>query len=175
MPLFAASVAAAESATLPVEEEIIMLKKFILPFVFLVSYCGFAQTPREDDTTPATALSSATALSPAVLSNDELLIRDKAIFVVTESYFVKKEQLEQGLVNRKELGAWGMHVVNSEKDADMILKVERLPFQHKFAFTFTDRASSIVVMGGQVNSAFGTVAGKIAERLADRLKEIHKH
>lgn len=144
-----------------------MLNKFILLFVVLVSSCGLAQMPTDDG-----GKHNAAAAAMA-LSNQELLARDKAIFVITESYFVKKEQLEQGLINRKDLGARGIHVVNSAGDADLILKVERLPFQHKFAFTFTDRASGIVVTGGTVNSAFGTVAGKIAERLADQLKEIH--
>lgn len=145
-----------------------MLNKLFLTLVLFVSSCGYAQTPMADtdkhDVAPATAL-----------SNDELLARDKTIFVTTDSYFVKKEQLEQGLVGRKDLGAWGIHVVNSAADADLILKVERLPFRSRFTFTFTDHASGIVVLGGTVNSAFGTVAGKIAGDLADRLKQIHKH
>jgi len=113
--------------------------------------------------TPATAL-----------SNDELLARGKTIYVVTHSFFVKKEQLERGLVNRKELADWGFHVVDDEKHADFVLSVKRAPFQNNFPFTLTDRASGIVLMGGTVNSLFGTVPGKIAGRIADKLKEVYK-
>lgn len=112
-------------------------------------------------------------VAPAtVLSNNELLLRGKTIYVETDSFFVKKEQLERGLVNRKELGEWGIHVVNSPFQADLVLKVRRAPFQNNFPFTFTDRVSGIVVMGGTVNSLFGTVPGKIAARLAEKLQEI---
>src|SRR5215469_7585247 len=112
-------------------------------------------------------------VAPAtVLSNNELLARGKTIFVITDSFFVKKEQLERGLINRKELEDWGLHVVQSPENADLILKVRRAPFQNNFPFTISDRVSGIVVMGGTVNSLFGTVPDKIAARLAEKLKEI---
>ncbi|HEY6351791.1 MAG TPA: hypothetical protein VI636_20530 [Candidatus Angelobacter sp.] len=112
-------------------------------------------------------------VAPAtVLSNNELLIRGKTIYVITDSFFVKKEQLERGLLDRKELGDWGLHVVQTPENADLVLKVRRAPFQNNFPFTITDRISGIVVMGGTVNSLFGTVPGKIAARLAEKLKEI---
>lgn len=126
---------------------------------------------------PALGTLAATGLKPnvapaTVLTNNDLLARGKTIFVITDSFFVKKEELEKGLINRKELTDWGLHVVESQQTADLILKVRRAPFQNNFPFTITDRVSGIVVMGGTVNSLFGTVPGKIAARLADKLKEI---
>ncbi|HKD13459.1 MAG TPA: hypothetical protein VKE71_02845 [Candidatus Angelobacter sp.] len=133
--------------------------------------------PAKPAADPALGTLAATGLTqnvaPAtVLTNNDLLARGKTIFVITDSFFVKKEQLERGLINRKELGDWGLHVVESPQTADLILKVRRAPFQNNFPFTITDRVSGIVVMGGTVNSLFGTVPGKIAARLADKLKEI---
>jgi hypothetical protein len=137
--------------------------------------------PPRINSTPDPALGAIAAtglnqrVAPAtVLSNNELLARGKTIFVITDSFFVKKEQLERGLINRKELGDWGIHVVQSPENADLVLKVRRAPFQNNFPFTITDRVSGIVVMGGTVNSLFGTVPGKIAARLAEKLKEIGK-
>lgn len=133
------------------------------------------QTVRSPDLSLGTIAGGglSTNVAPAtVLSNDELLLRGKTIYVVSESFFVKKEQLERGLINRKELGDWGIHVVNLPLSADLVLHVRRAPFQNNFPFTFTDRVSGIVVMGGTVNSLFGTVPGKIAGRLAEKLKEI---
>lgn len=126
---------------------------------------------------PALGVIAAEGLSQRVapataLSNNDLLLRGKTIYVMTDSFFVKKEQLERGLINRKELGDWGLHVVQTAQNADLVLKVRRAPFQNNFPFTITDRVSGIVVMGGTVNSLFGTVPGKIAARLAERLKEI---
>jgi hypothetical protein len=122
----------------------------------------------------ATTLPSQTVLPARALSNDQLLVQAKTIFVTSNSFFVKKEQLERGLLQRKELNEWGFHVVQDEKQADLILSVRRAAFQNNFPFTFTDRVSGIVVMGGTVNSLFGTVPGKIAGRLADRLKDAYK-
>jgi len=137
-----------------------------------------APTPKMNPT-PDQALGAIAAeglnqrVAPATaLSNNELLARGKTIYVVTGSFFVKKEELESGLLGRKDLTDWGLHVVQSAANADLILKVRRAPFQNNFPFTITDRVSGIVVMGGTVNSLFGTVPGKIAARLADRLKEI---
>ncbi|HLJ26823.1 MAG TPA: hypothetical protein VKY85_08945 [Candidatus Angelobacter sp.] len=146
-----------------------------------VKETGTPVTPPKTQSNPGSDPSLGTIVSaglnqhvaPATsLSNDELLVRGKTIYVITESFFVKKEQLEKGLINRKELGEWGIHVVSSFQNADLILRVKRLPFQNNFPFTLTDRVSGIVVMGGTVNSLFGTVAGRIAGRLADKLKEI---
>lgn len=124
---------------------------------------NITSTALNERVTPATAL-----------SNDDLLARGKTIYVVTHSFFVKKEELERGLIARKELADWGFHVVEDEKHADFVLSVKRAPFQNNFPFTLTDRASGIVLLGGTVNSLFGTVPGKIAGRLADKFKEIYK-
>ena len=135
-----------------------------------------ADNPSKDATLgsiTSTALNQ--RVTPATaLTNDALLARGKTIYVVTHSFFVKKEELERGLIDRKELADWGFHVVEDEKHADFVLSVKRAPFQNNFPFTLTDRASGIVLLGGTVNSLFGTVPGKIAGRLADKFKEVYK-
>lgn len=137
--------------------------------------------PKKTEKSATDPLSQVTAGGPSqpvvpatALSNDQLLLQDRTIYVISGSFFVKKEELESGLVGRKELSDWGFHVVQDRKNADLILSVRRAPFQNNFPFTFTDRASGIVVLGGTVNSLFGTVPGKIAGRLVDKLKEINK-
>lgn len=133
------------------------------------------EKPGSDPLSQVAAGGPTQAVVPATtLSNDQLLLQDKTIFVISNSFFVKKEQLETGLIQRKELNDWGFHVIQDRQSADLILSVRRAPFQNNFPFTFTDRASGIVVLGGTVNSLFGTVPGKIAGRLADRMKEIKK-
>ena len=122
----------------------------------------------------ATTVPSQPVLPATALTNDQLLAQAKTIFVKSNSFFVKKEQLERGLLERKELNDLGLHVVDEENQADLVLTVRRAPFQNNFPFIFTDRVSGIVVMGGTVNSLFGTVPGKIAGRLADKLKEVYK-
>jgi hypothetical protein len=137
-----------------------MSYKMIFLFL-LVASCGFGQS----------APASPSTTNP---SRDELLARAKTIFVISDTHYVKKEQLESGLINCKELAARGIQVVASQRDADLVLTVKRAAFQNNFPFTFIARESGTVVLGGTVNSFFGTVSGRIAGRLADKLKDISK-
>ena len=138
---------------------------FFLCFSFITASSGLAQG----------AADTASASSP---STDELLVRGKKIFVTTNSFYEKKEQLQSGLVNRKDLRAWGYQVVTSQRDADLVLTVLRVPFRSKFPFTFTDQQTGIVVFGGSVYSPLtplgGTVGSRIAWRFAHRLKGVYK-
>ena len=140
-----------------------MSNKMIFLFL-LVASCGFGQ---------GSSVSPSTTTTPA-LARDEVLARAKTVYVISQTFYVKKEQLESGLINNKSLAARGIQVVESQKEADLVLTVKRAPFQNNFPFTFIEQENGTVVMGGTVNSLFGTVPGKIAGRLADKLKEIAK-
>ena len=65
-------------------------------------------------------------------------------------------------------------VTQNQNDADAILLVKRAPFQNNFPYTITDRQSGILLMGGEVNSLFGTVPGKIAADLVNKLRPIYE-
>jgi hypothetical protein len=137
-----------------------MFNKVIVLFV-LMGQLGFGQ-------------SASYRPSASPQSADELLAQAKTIYVVSHSFYVKREQLEASLIHSSDLAAKSIEVVESEREADLVLTVQRAPFQNNFPFTFTDRRSGIVVMGGTVNSFFGTVSGRIAGRLVDKLKDIRK-
>lgn len=153
-----------------------MSVKSVLSSLLLLGAWGLSQsTPTAPPASQTETAAPATETNGAAgLSNNELLARAKKIFVISETFYVKKEQLESGLINRKEMAGWGIQVVDSEKAADLVLRVKRAPFQSNFPFTFTDRETRIVVLGGTVSSHFGTVPGRIADRFVDKLKEIHK-
>jgi hypothetical protein len=124
---------------------------------------------------PIDSRSLKTRAAPAKLpSNEDLLAKGKTIFVVSNTYFVKKEQMERGLLNRKELQAWGFRLVENKDRADLILQVERAPFQNNFPFTITDRVSNVVVVAGEVNSLFGNVPDKISAQVVEKLKGVYK-
>jgi hypothetical protein len=160
MPRFVANRSWAGFGRIHSQGENNMSYKMIFLFL-LVASCGFGQnSPASPSTTN--------------LSGDELLARAKTIFVTSDTYYVKKEQLESGLINNKALVAQGIQVVESRQNADLVLTVKRAAFQNNFPFTFVDQESGTVVLGGTVNSLFGTVSGRIAGRLADRLKDISK-
>ena len=102
------------------------------------------------------------------------MAKEKVFFVKSDTFYVKKEEMEKGLLNRKEFGKWGLQVTSYEGGADAVLFVRRAAFQNNFPYTVTDRATGIVVMGGEVNSLLGTVPGKIAGDLVDKLRAIYE-
>jgi hypothetical protein len=113
-------------------------------------------------------------VSASDLSNNELLVRARSIFVVSDTVFVKKEDMEKYLLRQKELEDFRLHVVQNQKDADLVLHVKRIAFTNNFPYSITDRVSSIVVMQGEINAFPSKVPGKIAEALAEKLTAANK-
>jgi len=146
---------------------------FKLIFFLLVLVIALAAFSQENSTASPSAPPSA-AQPPATLSKKDLMARDKIFYVCSDTFYVKKEELEKGLLNREEFEKWGLMVTQNQNDADAILSVKRAPFQNNFPYTITDRQSGILLMGGEVNSLFGTVPGKIAADLVNKLRPIYE-
>ena len=146
------------------------MHKLAFCILVVVAPLAFAQ---ENPATPAPSPSS-TAQAPTPLSKKDLMARDKIFYVCSDTFYVKKEELEKGLLNREEFDKWGLMVTKNERDADVILFVRRAPFQNNFPYTVTDRQSGIVIIGGEVNSLFGTVPGKIAGDIVEKLRPIYE-
>jgi hypothetical protein len=127
---------------------------------------------QENSATPPPTTSTAQAAAP--LSKKDLMARDKIFYVCSDTFYVKKEELEKGLMNREEFEKWGLMVTKNQSDADAVLFVRRASFQNNFPYTVTDRQSGIVIMGGEVNSLLGTVPGKIAADIVNKLRPIYE-
>ncbi|HWZ44706.1 MAG TPA: hypothetical protein VNW97_14615 [Candidatus Saccharimonadales bacterium] len=104
-------------------------------------------------------------------TNTELLAKGKVFFVKSNTFFVKKEELERGLLNNKELDRWGLQLTQNENEADFVLRVKRAAFQNNFPYTVTDRDTGRILIAGEPNSLGGTVPGKIAADIARKIKE----
>lgn len=136
----------------------------------VVAPLAFAQ----ENSATATPSPASTAQAPALLSKKDLMARDKIFYVCSDTFYVKKEEVEKGLLQREEFDRWGLMVTKNERDADAVIFVRRAPFQNNFPFTVTDRQSGIVIIGGEVNSLLGTVPGKIAGTIVDKLRPIYE-
>ena len=132
-----------------------MHKKIVFLAVLFMSLAGLAQSSNP----------------PARPSTDELLANARTVYVVSDTIYAQKEELEKGLVRAWDFNKLGLQVTTRQSDADLILMVRRAKFQNNFPFTFTHRATGIVVYGGEVNSLIGTVPWKIGWRFVDRVKD----
>jgi len=102
--------------------------------------------------------------------NKELVSRARSVHVISESDFLKREELESSLLGRDEFIAWDMQITGRPEQADLIIRVHRKLFTNHFIYTVTDRATETVVMAGKVDSLAGTVYGLIADEIVHKMK-----
>jgi hypothetical protein len=102
--------------------------------------------------------------------NKELAARAKSFFIHSDTFFMKREQLESSLLGRAEFKAWELQITNKKELADLHVRVRRIPFTNHFSYTVTDRATETVIMAGQVDSLAGTVHGLIADEIVHKMK-----
>lgn len=107
-------------------------------------------------------------------TNQQLATKAHVVFVESNTYFMKQAELEKALLGKSKFQEWGMQVTRGKDDADLILSVVRAPFQNNFPYTVTDRNSGRVLFGGEVNSLFGTVYGKISDDFVEKLQDVRE-
>jgi hypothetical protein len=102
--------------------------------------------------------------------NKELVNRAKSFYIHSDTFFMKREQLESSMLGRTEFKAWDIQITNKKDLADLLVRVRRIPFTNHFSYTVTDRGTETVVMAGQVDSLAGTVHGLIADEIVHKMK-----
>jgi hypothetical protein len=129
-----------------------MLKRTILALMFAFALAGFAQT------------------RPRIPDNKELVTRARSLYVESDTFYMKRENLESSLLGRAEFKAWELQITSNPRRADMWVRVRRVPFTNHFTYTVTDRETETVVMAGKVDSLAGTVYGLIADEIVHKMK-----
>jgi hypothetical protein len=103
-------------------------------------------------------------------SNKELVSRAQSFYVESDTFYMKRENLESSLLGRDEFKAWEMQITEKPELADLLVRVRRVPFTNHFTYTVTDRATETVVMAGKVDSLAGTVYGLVADEIVHKMK-----
>src|SRR5689334_22957456 len=127
------------------------MKRFFLLSIILISSVGFAQQ------------------SSRLPDNKELVSRARSYYVETDTFYMKREALESSLLGQKEFKAWELQITERADLADMIIRVKRVPFSNHFSYTVKDRETDTTVMAGKVDSLAGTVYGRIAKEIVDKM------
>lgn len=108
----------------------------------------------------------------SIPDNRELVSRAKTFFVESDTFYMKRENLESSLLGRAEFKAWNLRVTGRRDLADLLIKVKRVPFTNHFTYTVTDRQTETIVMAGKIDSLAGTVYGLIADEIVHKMKEL---
>lgn len=105
-----------------------------------------------------------------VPDNRELVAQARTVNVESDTFYMKRENLESSLLGRAEFKAWGLRITGRKDLADLLIKVKRIPFSNHFTYTVKDRQTDTIVMAGKVDSMAGTVYGLIADEIVHKMK-----
>jgi hypothetical protein len=101
--------------------------------------------------------------------NRELVAKAHSFYVLSDTFYMKREALTSSLLGQAEFKAWDMQITGKEELADMLIRVKRVPFSNHFSYTVTDRETDTIVMAGKVDSLAGTVYGQIAKEIVQKM------
>jgi hypothetical protein len=128
-----------------------MKRLFFLTMISLISSVGFAQQ------------------SSRLPDNKELVTKARSYYVETDTFYMKREALESSLLGQAEFKAWDLQITGKKELADMVVRVKRVPFSNHFSYTVTDSNTETIVMAGKVDSLAGTVYGRIAKEIVEKM------
>ena len=103
-------------------------------------------------------------------TNKEIVSTAQSVYVQSDTFYMKRENLESSLLGRAEFKAWDIQVTGKPELADLLIRVRRVPFTNHFTYAVTDRATDTIVMAGKVDSLAGTVYGLIADEIVHKMK-----
>ena len=109
-------------------------------------------------------------LDVPVADNKELVSQARTVYVESQTFYMKRENLVSSLLGRKEFKAWDLRITARRDYSDLVVAVKRVPFTNHFTYTVTDRATATIVIAGKVDSLAGTVYGLIADEIVHKMK-----
>jgi len=128
-----------------------MKRLFLLTLISLISSVSFAQQ------------------GSRLPDNKELVTKARSFYVESDSFYMKREALESSLLGQAEFKAWDLQITGKKELADMVVRVKRVPFSNHFSYTVTDSSTETIVMAGKVDSLAGTVYGRIAKEMVEKM------
>jgi hypothetical protein len=128
-----------------------IMKRLLLLSIVLISSISFAQQ------------------SSRLPDNKELVTKARSYYVESDTFYMKREALESSLLGQAEFKAWDLQITGKQELADMVVRVKRIPFSNHFSYTVTDRQTDTIVMAGKVDSLAGTVYGRIAKEIVEKM------
>jgi hypothetical protein len=148
-----------------------MNRPMMQAFLF-VSLCPLlvAQQPQpaaSPSTTTAAGQQAANAPQPsAVTDHNQILKNARMICVESSTDFLTVSTMDRALLNQKNWGKLSLNIVESPRQADLQLQIDRLIFTHIHTYVLTDRKTGIVLASGRITALDGIVAsGPMAEQI----------
>lgn len=146
-----------------------------LTALLLFAFAGHAALAQEEAERPAAARTSrpqrVRRLGEADAESPASIMRAARTLYVRPSARVDKKYIEYKLQKYTELRDWGLMIVEDERAADLVLKVDQTALN--YLFSITDPRTSIVVVSGKVVAINDLVAAEyLGKELVRKIKEV---
>lgn len=125
----------------------------------LIAFCSAAPVPARQLRLVNTCRSAEEAPKDAAT----ILASARTIFVHSRTGLVKSEVIESALQKRSDFQQSGLLITKDSSSADLTIEVRRSNLTTEYPYVVIDSNTRLVVASGNVNSLFGTAAGKIAK------------
>ena len=104
---------------------------------------------------------------PSPITDHNLILKNaRMICVSSNTDFLTVSTMDRALLNQKEWEKLGLNIVESPRQADLELQIDRLIFTHIHTYVLTDKKTGIVLASGRVTAFDGVVAsGPMAEQI----------
>jgi hypothetical protein len=143
----------------------LLFAALLLPLVML-----HAQTPATQADPANTQPRAQSSDSIANLEPDDLLVKDKTLYIDSATVFIPLDVMQKALMSQKEWKKLHVKLVGDPKVADMKLHIDRVHFTHLHTFVLSDEKSSIVLGAGQARALDGIIAsGDLADQVVNIL------
>jgi hypothetical protein len=103
----------------------------------------------------------------------QILKNARTIYISSDTMFVTPDMLDHALAEQPDWAKLGLLIVQDEKLADLLIKVDRLIFTHEHTYVISDKKTSIVLGAGRVNALEGILASKgIAKEIVSKFASV---
>lgn len=104
---------------------------------------------------------------PSAVTDHNLILKNaRMIYVSSNTDFLTVSTMDRALLNQKSWEKLGLNIVESPRQADLELQIDRLIFTHIHTYVLTDKKTGIVLASGRVTAFDGVVAsGPMAEQI----------
>lgn len=135
-------------------------------FICLFLTGGWIPTQAQHDRPPEFNAPPAPAFKPEI----EALRTAQQLFVASDSQYLHTMDVVNELRKNADFKASGLGITDDDKQADLVMIIQRLKFSTHFSYVVMAPKIRRVVASGGVNSVFGTASGKIARNFSKQLK-----
>jgi len=101
----------------------------------------------------------------------DLVRSAKTLFIMSDTIFLKRDQLGRELLKRPQFQELGLMLVTSREQADLVIDLDRPVFTFDYTFGVSSTATRVMIASGKVTAWDGNFA---APQIADELMKLFR-